>query len=58
MTNQENTNNFNQCECNNNFTKDTFMESFANTDDSIDRCASCPNFKMRDGIYECTKFSK
>ena len=48
----------NECQCNNNYNSNTFMESFAKDDDALRNCSSCPNFQCNGGMYICIKFNK
>ena len=57
MEHTKNTENINYtCGCLNNYTDDTFLESFGREDSEIKRCNNCPNMTYDNGILTCTKF--
>ena len=46
------------CGCANNYTSETFMESFGVNDDEVKKCGGCGNFIYDNGICHCSKFQK
>lgn len=45
------------CNCENNYTEETFMESFGQNDEEMKKCNKCSNMSFEDGIMTCTKFN-
>lgn len=45
------------CPCKNNYTEETFLESFGKDDNEVKKCNSCPNMEYDCGIMSCSKFS-
>jgi hypothetical protein len=44
--------------CKNGYTnEETFMEKYAEDDDSVRNCEMCKNFQFYNGIASCKKFS-
>ena len=52
MEDRKNTN----CGCLNDFTTETFNESFGSDDSQLKKCNNCPNMVYEDGIMTCKKF--
>lgn len=48
----------NNCQCQNGYNEETFLESFGKDNDDIKKCNNCPNMTFEDGIMTCTKFCK
>ena len=44
------------CGCLNDYTKETFFESFGKDDSEMRKCNNCPNMVYDNGILTCTKF--
>jgi hypothetical protein len=45
------------CSCRNGYTTtEMFLESFANDDESVNKCNGCPAFTYTGGIAGCKKF--
>lgn len=47
----------NTCACRNNYTEETFLESFGKDDNEIKKCNGCPNMEYDCGTMTCTKFN-
>ena len=45
------------CECPNNYTEETFFESFGKDDEEVKKCNKCPYMNYEDGTLTCEKFS-
>lgn len=45
------------CPCKNNYTEETFFESFGKDDEDIKKCNSCDNMYFECGIMSCAKFN-
>ena len=44
------------CDCKNNYTEDTFMESFGKDENDMKKCNGCPNMNYDGGLLICEKF--
>lgn len=44
------------CECKNNYTEETFLESFGKYDHEMRKCNHCSCMEYECGIMTCTKF--
>ena len=51
-------NNDNQCECVNNYTSETFFESFGVSESEMKNCNGCSHFEYDNGICTCKLFNK
>lgn len=45
-------------QCKNNYTEETFMESFGKDENDIKKCNNCPNFNYDCGLVTCSLFQK
>lgn len=45
------------CKCKNNYSQETFFESFGKDDEELKKCNSCPNMEYECGTMTCKKFN-
>lgn len=54
MEDRKNTNSY----CQNNYTEETFFESFGRDDEDVKKCNNCPHMVFDGGIMSCSKFCR